>query len=359
MMRPPLTLLFWIGRIFSPLYSLVMLVRAFLYRNNIFLKSHRLQIPVISVGNLTMGGTGKTPMVRYIARLLLERGLRPAIVSRGYGGKATGPVNIVADGNKTLLAPEMAGDEPFMLAEALPGVPVLTGPQRVRVGRLAIELFGVNSVVMDDGFQHLAMDRDLDLVLFSAKTLLGNGRVFPGGELREPLSALGRAHAFVITGVDQRNRSGVEDFKRWLQGRFPKTPVFMGEYLPAGIWHSGHGQSCTLAKAREMRLFAFAGIANPDSFRQTLRQEDFSLSGFKEFRDHHAYTAQDVADLLAAARISGAQALITTEKDFVKLRPYFADFPFLALTIELRMDQDFDRFMANRLPSPVFLCNSN
>lgn len=348
-MRPLLAVLFWAGRIFSPVYRLVMVVRAFLYRNNIFLKSQRLPVPVVSIGNLTLGGTGKTPMVRYVTRLLLDKGLRPAIVSRGYGGKASGEVNIVSDGVRTLLLPDMAGDEPFMLAEALPGVPVLTGPERARVARQAIEEFGVNLIVMDDGFQHLAVRRDLDLVLFSARTLLGNGWVFPGGELREPLSALGRAHGFVITGVDNGNRSVVEDFQHRLQGYFPAKPVFFGEYLPAGVWHSRQGKACTLDEARSMEVFAFAGIANPDSFRQTLRQEGFSLAGFKEFRDHHGYTAQDVAALVAAAKAHGAGALITTEKDFVKLRPFFGEFPILALTIELHMGQGFDLFLADRL----------
>jgi len=348
-MKPLLTILFLVGRIFSPGYSLVMVLRAFLYRKNILLKSQRLSVPVISIGNLTLGGTGKTPMVRYVTRLLLDKGLRPAIVSRGYGGKATGTVNIVSDGTQILLPPNMAGDEPFMLAEALPGVPVLTGPERVRVARHAIQEFGVNHIVMDDGFQHLAVSRDLDLVLFSARTLLGNGRVFPGGPLREPFSALGRAHAFVITGVESGNRSSVDDFQRRLQVAFPGKPVFAGEYLSAGIWHSRQGKACTLAEARGLPVFAFAGIANPDSFRQTLRQEGFSLAGFKEFKDHHAYTAQDVAALVSAAQTYGAQALITTEKDFVKLRPFFAEFPILALTIELRMDQGFDLFMAERL----------
>lgn len=348
-MNQLLAVFFLFGRIFSPVYSLVMRGRAFLYRRNIFLHAHRLTVPVISIGNLTMGGTGKTPMVRYVTRVLLQRGLHPAIVSRGYGGQGGGKVNIVADGTKTLLPPEIAGDEPFMLAEALPGVPVLTGPERARVARHAIERFGVSCIVMDDGFQHLALHRDLDLVLFSARTLLGNGWVFPGGELREPLSALARAHGFVITGVDNSNRAVVANFQRWLQGRFPETPIFKGEYLPAGIWRSGQNQGGTLDEVRNMRLFGFAGIANPDSFRQTLRQEGFALTGFKGFRDHHAYTGQDVAELVSAARASGAQALIATEKDFVKLRPYFGEFPILALTIGLRMDERFDRFLGEHL----------
>lgn len=348
-MRPLLNALFLIGRFFSPAYSLVMMIRAFLYRKNILLQSRQLSVPVVSIGNLTLGGTGKTPMVRYVTRLLLDRGLRPAIVSRGYGGKGGGKVNIVADGAKTLLSPDVAGDEPFMLAEALPGVPVLTGPERARVASHAIEKFGVNFIVMDDGFQHLALRRDLDLVLFSAGTLLGNGRVFPGGELREPLSALGRAHGFVITGVDSNNRSTVDRFQVRLQGAFPEKPVFTGEYLPAGIWHSSQGTFCTLDEARKIGVFAFAGIAKPDSFRQILRREGFSVHGFEEFRDHHDYTAQNVATLVGAARASGALALITTEKDFVKLRPFFGEFPILALTIELRMEQDFDVFMAEHL----------
>jgi tetraacyldisaccharide 4'-kinase len=344
-----LAILFLFGRIFSPVYSMVMVLRAYLYRKDILLTSQRLLVPVISIGNLTLGGTGKTPMVRYVTRLLLDRGLRPAIVSRGYGGRAAAAVNIVSDGARILLPPDMAGDEPFMLAEALPGVPVLTGPERARVARQAIREFGVNRIVLDDGFQHLAVGRDFDLVLFSARALLGNGRVFPGGPLREPVSALGRAHAFVITGVDSSNRSKVEDFQRRLHGAFPEKPVFWGGYLPLGVWHSRQGAVCTLTEARRMPVFAFAGIANPDSFRQTLRQDGFSLAGFKEFKDHHAYTAQDVAALVSAAQAHGAQALITTEKDFVKLRPFFGEFPILALTIELRMDPGFDQFVAERL----------
>jgi tetraacyldisaccharide 4'-kinase len=347
-MKQLLTVFFLVGRIFSPGYSLVMVLRAFLYRKNIFLRSRHLPIPVISIGNLTMGGTGKTPMVRYVTRLLLGKGFRPAIISRGYGGKAADKVNIVSNGTTMLLSPDMAGDEPFMLGEALPGVPVLTGHERARAAIHAIREFGVNHIVMDDGFQHLALRRDLDLVLFSGRTLLGNGRVFPGGVLREPVSALGRAHAFVVTGVDSANRDRAENFQRWLQKIFPEKPVFTGEYLPAGIWHSKKDKACTLAEAREMPVFAFAGIANPDSFRQTLLQEGFFLAGFKEFKDHHGYTAQEVTDLVAAALAQGARALITTEKDFVKLRPFLGEFPVLALIIELHMDQGFDLFMAER-----------
>jgi len=212
-MRPLLAVLFLVGRIFSPAYSLVMLVRAYLYRNDIFLKSQRLPVPVISIGNLTLGGTGKTPMVRYVARLLMDRGVRPAIVSRGYGGKAAGRINIVADRTKTLLPPEMAGDEPFMLAEALPGVPVLTGSQRARVARHAVEVFGANLIVMDDGFQHFALERDADIVLVNATAPFYRDRVLPSGDLREAPSGLERAAAVVITHCEQVAQDAVDELR--------------------------------------------------------------------------------------------------------------------------------------------------
>lgn len=342
-------LLFYVGRLFSPFYSGLMSVRAYLYRKGIFLRSEKLPVPVISIGNLTMGGTGKTPLVLYVTRYLLSMGRKPVIVSRGYGGKATRPVNVVSDGSAVLLKPAIAGDEPSLLAGALPGVPVLTGPKRVRVGRYAIKKFQPDTVVLDDGFQHLGLQRDLDLVLFSARTFLGSGWVFPGGELREPFSALGRAHAFVITGIDGRNLKKADAFKRFLRDCYPATPLFMGEYLPVCLMHSQRSKTFAIEKARRQFLYGFAGIAYPDSFKETLAKENFKLVGFKGFRDHHEYTAADIEGLVAEARRKKAQGLITTEKDFVKLAPFFGDFPILALKVELFMEEEFDLFLHDRL----------
>ncbi|HSH13716.1 MAG TPA: tetraacyldisaccharide 4'-kinase, partial [Desulfurivibrionaceae bacterium] len=179
---------FRIGRPLAPLYAGMMRLRAEAYQRG-WLASERLSVPVVSVGNLTMGGTGKTPMVIEVVRLLQALGKRAAVVSRGYGGLARGPVNLVSDGERIWMAAAEAGDEPLLLAESLPGVPVLTGVRRVLVARYAIEKLGAEVVVLDDGFQHLPLHRDLDLVLFKGPDFLGNGRVFPGGDLREPLSA--------------------------------------------------------------------------------------------------------------------------------------------------------------------------
>lgn len=344
-----LRLLFLFGWIFSPFYSLAMRLRAYLYRHGILFKSSRLPVAVISIGNLTLGGTGKTPLVMYVTRYLLGLNRRPAVISRGYGGRMPAPVNVVSDGATVRLSAEEAGDEPLLLAESLPGVPVLVGPRRVAVGCAALERFKIDTLVLDDGFQHLALERDLDLVLFSARILAGNGRVFPGGVLREPFSALGRAHGFVITGVDNETRHQVQAFKRLLGGMFSAKPVFMGEYLPVCLLHSQQAKTFAIDKARRLPLYGFAGIANPDSFKHTLEKERFLLSGFVGFPDHHQYSAGDINELVDAARARRAVGLITTEKDYVKLAPYFGDFPILALRVELFMEEEFDLFLADRL----------
>lgn len=348
-MKRSFRLLFFVGRIFSPFYSVFMMTRSFMYKIGLR-KSLKLSVPVISIGNLTLGGTGKTPLVMYVVRYMLGMERKPVIVSRGYGGTAKGEVNIVSDGHDVLLEATVAGDEPRLLAETLPGVPVLTGPKRAVVGKAAIDNFRADTIVLDDGFQHLSLQRDLDLVLFNARTFLGDGWVFPGGELREPFSALKRAHGYVITGVDAKTKQKSDEFKRLLKASFPQQPVFMGEYLPVCLLHSkSSSKTFAIDKARRLLLYGFAGIADPDAFKYTLGKERFKLVGFQPFKDHHNYTAQDVKNLIAAAREKRAQALITTEKDFVKLKPFFGKFPVLALKIELFMEGEFDLFLNKHL----------
>jgi len=343
--------LFLIGRPLSPIYSAAMRLRAFLYSKGI-LKQHRLPVPVISVGNLTLGGTGKTPLVQYITKKLIQRGLKPAIISRGYGGKAHAQINIVSDGKNILLDAECGGDEPRLLAENLPGVPVITGNKRAVTGLHAIKKLGADVIVLDDGFQHLSVQHDIDLVLFHAETLLSTNRILPGGDLREPPAALQRAHGFIINGLTADNSKQVQTFHQFLNQRFPGKPVFTAHYQPATILKKGLGQTLSAiptAEAAGMVLYGFCGIANPESFAQLLIQKKYNLVGFKAFRDHHSYSKRDIQELRKLARKIGAQALITTEKDFVKLKPLFlSDIPILSLGIEPDMDKSFDDFL-NRL----------
>ena len=331
-------LLLILARPLSPLYSGLMLLRAWLYRQGI-LNSRRLTVPVVSIGNLTLGGTGKTPMVMAVVRLLLAMGRRPAVVSRGYHGQAKAEVNIVSNGHEILLDARQAGDEPYLLARSLPGVPIMTGVQRAEVARQAVARFGVDVIVLDDGFQHLALQRDIDLVLFKAPEFLGNAWVFPGGRLREPVTALGRTHGFILTDMHEGHGEDAGRFSRFLQSRFPGRPVFSTTYEPDGL----------TVEESSRKFLAFCGLADPESFRATLAREGLIVVDFIAFSDHYAYSAQDMVDLVGRARRSGADALITTEKDLVKVKELFCELPVLALRIRFDLGDNFKRFVTERL----------
>lgn len=341
-------ILFAVGRPFSPIYSLLMLFRERLYRKGVF-RQHRLPVPVVSVGNLTMGGTGKTPTVAFIAGYYQSLGYRPAVISRGYGGKATGAVNIVSNGHDLLLDVRQAGDEPFMLARHLPGVPVLTGRKRVHPCRYAIDRLQCNILILDDGFQHLATARDIDLVLFNATTLAGNSRIFPGGELREPVSALKRCSAFLLTGVDSGNRERATRFAQLLQEKWPEKPVFFSSVTRGPLMESSSAGRRVPADPLPP-LYAFCGIAHPERFRTTLESSGVALTGFTAFPDHRPYAPKDIDELLRCAEKTGARGLVTTEKDLVKIEHYATDLPIFSFKTELQAEESFLAFLNANLP---------
>ena len=342
--------LFTAGRILSPLYSTIMSLRADMYAKNV-LKSVKLPMPVICVGNLTLGGTGKTPMVMYIAKLLSGE-MKPAVISRGYGGRLKGPVNVISDGENIFFNSFHAGDEPILLAESLPGVPVVTGAKRIETGRYLVENKMADVLIMDDGFQHLALKRDLNLALFSASSLIGNGCVFPGGILREPIAALDRADCFVISGVEDSNRESVEAFVSRLLGEFPHTPLFKGCYEPFGLKRDGDEQVYPLSKLKEVPLYAFCGIANPQSFHDVLTKH-FLLKGWKSFKDHHRFCGTELFSLSEEAFALGCKGLIVTEKDFVKIKGAALPLPLWIVQVRLKMENGFDQFVRNRVKERV------
>lgn len=341
-----------LGRPIAPLYGAIMRLRETCYRRGVF-TSHKLPVPVISVGNLTVGGTGKTPMVQHLARLLQDNGFRPAVVSRGYAGRAQGRVNLVSDGSRLLLDADLAGDEPRFLAETLPGVPVLTGIVRRLPAREAVAL-GADVLLLDDGFQHMQLARDINLALFSADRLAGNSRVFPGGELREPVAALRRATGFVLTGVDDRNRERATRFADLLRTRFPEIPTTLAGYATDAVVRlSAAG---LLAPAGDVdlagrRLFGFCGIARPESFQRTVQAAGLELGGFLPLADHQRYVPAVLDRIRTRAAQAGAEALVTTEKDLVKLAGCAAD---LALPVyALRRRVVLDPAFANSLLASV------
>ncbi len=337
--------IFFVGRPFSPLYGLAMQLRALCYRRGL-LPGTRLPLPVISVGNLVLGGSGKTPIVAHVIKLMQNLGYRPAVVSRGYRGTAAASANIVSDGRRLLLSPEQAGDEPYLLARSLPGVPVLTGRRRSVPAQLAATEFQADCLVLDDGFQHLALHRDLDLVLFDASELAGNSRIFPGGPLREPVSALQRAHAFLLTGRTPENSQRADRFAELLRRRFPATPVFAATINGRRLV----GIDGTLpATSQQGPAFAFCGIANPQRFRHSLAEINLPLTEFWPLADHQSYPPPLVAKIVAKAIASGAERLVTTSKDGVKLAEADLPLPLQVLEISQEVEPAFDTFLADAL----------
>lgn len=290
--------------------------REWLYRRGA-LRSRGVSPVVVSVGNLTVGGTGKTPATELAALTLSALGRRPAIVSRGYRRRSRG-VQVVADSASIRLEPEDAGDEPFLLARRLPGVPVVVGSNRYEAARLAVERFGVSAIVLDDGFQHRTLRKDLEIVMVRAAVPWGNGRLLPGGPLREPLAALARADLIVATGA--QGARDTEAVRASVERHAPRVPVLGAAYVPAECWRAGHMEAVPLARLSGLRLLAFAGIASPASFAQTLHDLGARLEGFVAFADHHWYSRPDLRRLAERAQALGVEGLVTTEKDWVRLR---------------------------------------
>jgi tetraacyldisaccharide 4'-kinase len=290
--------------------------REWLYAHGV-LASRPLDCPVVSVGNLTVGGTGKTPAVELAVRTLLELGHRPGVLSRGYG-RRSGGLQIVADAASIRLDADEGGDEPFLLARRLPGVPVVVGSNRFDAGTLARERFGITALVLDDGFQHRTLAKDLEIVMARAESPWGNGQLLPGGPLREPLVGLARAHLVVATGARDAQAAG--EVRATVERVAPGVPVITAVHVPTECFESSAMRFVPLSALGKQRLVAFAGIGAPDGFSRTLGETAVDLAAFEPFPDHHWYTRDDLARLDRRAADTGAAGLITTEKDWVRLR---------------------------------------
>lgn len=289
-------------------YRNIQIMRAALYRRGI-LRSYRLSCPVISVGNLTVGGTGKTPATAWIARRLLQQGLRVAVLSRGYGGSLEGNCALVSDGQTILLTPDQCGDEPYLLASTIPGLMVVIGSDRYRAGLLAQEALKPDAFLLDDGFQHLRLQRDLNILLLDGQRPFGNGWTLPSGLLREPRSALARADLVLFT----RCHAGqiVPD---------PGKPYCCSEHRLTSFNRSDNGDELSPAALQGSRVLAFAGIADPAAFFEGLEELGIPLVASCALPDHEPYQEKGLEQIDRLYAESKADWLITTEKDGVKLR---------------------------------------
>ena len=297
------------------LYSLILRLRAGLYLSGI-LKTHRLPRPVVSIGNITVGGTGKTPVTAHIARFLLARGYRVAVLSRGYGGSLEGQTCVVSDGATIMLGAAECGDEPYLLASTVPGLMVVIGTDRYAAGQLAVQQLAPDIFLLDDGFQHLRLHRDLNILLLDFSRPFGNNLTLPAGILREPSSAIRRADLVIYTRAPEG--SGLPADTGKISACISSHTIV--DLLPLG------GQtpvSCSGCFGR--KVLAFAGIADPDSFFAGLRAKGLNLVQTINFPDHVVYNRERCDEIAEAMRTTGADLLVTTEKDGVKLKGLSAD----------------------------------
>lgn len=314
----------------SVLYGGMVRLRRQLYSRGT-LTSRELPCPVISVGNLTLGGTGKTPMVIHLAELILVLGYRPAIISRGYKGLAEKSGAVVSDGHSLLCDALKAGDEPYLMATLLPTVPVVVGRDRYSAGLDAIRRFEPDVILLDDGFQHLRLKRDLNLLLLDAQDPFGNTHLLPRGILREPVACLKSADAVIMTRSPQRCAERCPPSVHWDQRR----PVFASTHqsmirMVLGAQQpikSLHRHDDTTTELEGKRVYAFAGLGRNNAFFDAIKHWRVCLLGTMDFDDHHIYSHGDLHRIGRAALRAGATCLMTTDKDFVRL-PQNARLPF-------------------------------
>jgi tetraacyldisaccharide 4'-kinase len=320
------------------LYGLGVGLRLWLYRRKV-LPARRLPLKVISIGNLVVGGTGKTPHTAWLAAYLHQKGFRVAVLSRGYRGTKMKTGAVISDGRAVVGSIEEGGEEPFWLAQKLPGIPVVIGRDRYRSGLLCHRRWQTQWAVLDDAFQHLGLGREINILLWPADQPYGSGELLPLGRLREPLSEIRRADLIVVTHGEKLDSSGRQAMKADFKAGFPSVPVFFSEHRPATLWRYGDKAGFPLDWLQGKRLVAFCGLAAPQSLTASLKQIGADPLHLVEFPDHHFYRDKDKRSLEALGRSLKGEVLVTTEKDALKLGEWKVDdLQVMVLGIEIEIE---------------------
>jgi len=325
-----------------PLYLISLLYRSVIHSRYVlymtgFLKSYTLPCKVVSVGNITLGGTGKTPTALYLAQLFQQQGMRTAVLSRGYRGKSSEKVAVVSDGEEIFLSPLDAGDEPFLLSQALPGVPVIIGKNKACSGRYAVEHFSSEVVILDDGFQHLKLKRDVDILLLDLNYGFGNGYLLPRGILREPLSQISRAQLVLLT--KKTERAGTHWLEKEIAALHPGARIFFADYRIQCITTLKDEKTIEPGHLKGKKVLALSAIANPRYFSYLLREGGISVTEEWKLPDHHYYTAKEAGSL--ESYLNRIDVIITTEKDSVKMDAEpFKKLPILVAKIVITLDDE-------------------
>jgi len=355
-------LLLWLLKQLSHIYRLVIQLRLFLYSKGI-LRHHTLGCQVISVGNLTVGGTGKTPIVEVFARELQREGRKVAILSRGYKKVEPGflqrlvdrlllrdlrrPPRVVSDGTELMLDSAMSGDEPYMLASNLPDVAVLVDKNRVKSGRYAINRLGCDTLILDDGFQYLSLKHRAEIVLVDRTNPFGNEHVLPRGVLREPVKNIRRANFIFLTKSDG---TGTGEIRSVLRKLNPTAEITECRHCPRYLQNVFSGERRDLGFLNGLDVTAVSGIAVPAGFENELERRGARIVDSHRFADHHRYTQQEIINIVNRSKRLGCRAIVTTEKDAVRFpRLGRRDVPIYFLRVDIEMvsgEEDFRECIA-------------
>ncbi len=344
--------------VLSILYGISVKTGEAFYRKKIF-KQKKLPCKVVSIGNITVGGTGKTPMTIYLAETLTGLGYKVVVISRGYRGGAEKKGGIVSNGREILMGPDSSGDEPFMMAARLNSIPVVVGQNRYNAGLLAIRNFNPDIILLDDGFQHRKLFRDIDLLLLDSGRPFGNFHLIPRGILREPAVSIKRADAFILTKSSSRY-TGIPDAIKNISKGHPVFTAYNAYYF---FKNNKDGVSTRTADFKNepssdfscmagKKIVAFSGIAGNSHFRKTLGEFKCDLLEFFGFPDHHRYTVGDMERISKSVRDRRAELVMTTEKDFARMDGKF-NFPVDIIVVGVKMclkdENSFKEFILSKL----------
>ena len=323
-------------------YTIAVTLRYLMYETGIK-KAHSVPEYVISVGNLTTGGSGKTPLTAEIAKTLQIKGFRTAILSRGYGGTLSQKnTNVIADGEKIYYNAQEAGDEPYWLAKNTYGSRIITGKNRYKSALFAEKNLGVDVFILDDGYQHMQLHRNLDILVIDYVNKFGNNQILPAGPLREPLGEIRRADKIVVVNKKPHDEQEVKDcraYARYLAEKYDKQ-VFVCNMKPLGIFNLMNGDPLPY----NSKIFAFTGIGQPQSFFDNIENSGYNLIKTKTFEDHYLYQEYDFMKILADSKECNADAIVTTEKDAVKIQQFLYaiddEIPFYVLKLGVYIEMD-------------------
>ena len=320
----------------SWLYGTIVWIRNYCFTSRI-LKQKRLPCTVISVGNIVAGGTGKTPAVAAIAKQLQNQGFQVTILLRGYKRRSSENITVVSDGENLLCSREESGDEADMLARQLPKIPVVVGKQRYLTGKAALDHFKSDILILDDGFQHRQLTREVDILIIDATQPYGTGALLPIGTLREPITTIHRADIILLTRTDAVD-TNIADLKVELNQLAPNTPILESVHQPTSLYWLNQSDAHSIMPIENLtgkRLLAVCGIGNPDAFVATLEKYNPEAVGLLAFPDHHVYTESDLQKIHEQKQQCEAEWIVTTQKDEQKFASLFTELPIVVLAVEL------------------------